>query len=334
MFEIFIELCLAGAPDACRDQLVPAGPFATSAACEAARSDLPAASFCAPAGEPIPFEEVAENVFVHVGQIGEPDRYNRGDVSNLGFVVGDASVAVIDAGGARWIGEGAWRAIRARTDLPIGHLILTHMHPDHVLGASVFAEAGAEIVAHADFDRALADRAANYAESLSRLIGPAFLGSEVVGTTVAVRDAIEISLGGRVLDMTAWPPAHTRTDVTVRDVRSGIVFAGDLVFDDHAPALDGSLLGWQGALRDLAAMPAAGVVPGHGGPLLPWPEGAASLRRYLDVLAADVRAAIAEGRRVGEVAETAASSEAAAWSLFEAYNPRNAIQAYTELEWE
>ena len=335
MFEILVTLCLAGSPDTCRDRLVPAGPFATRDACAAALPAHQEGAFCAKAGEPLAFREVADGVFVHLGAIAEPDRENRGDVANLGFVVGESSVAMIDAGSARWIAEGAWRAIRARTGLPVEHLILTHMHPDHALGAPLFKEAGAEIVGHAALNRALADRAANYAESFARLIGPeSFLGSGAVAATSEVADTLEIDLGGRVLELSAWGPAHTRTDVTVLDRKTGVLFAGDLVFDDHVPALDGSLPGWLTALERLGEPRPSAVVPGHGGPVLAWPEGLGPMRRYLGVLLADVRAAIAEGARIGEAAATVAASEADRWSLFEAYNPRNATQAFTELEWE
>ena len=40
------------------------------------------------------------------------------------------------------------RPVRRSSIAPIGPVILTHMHPDHIYGAEVFAEAGAEIVAH------------------------------------------------------------------------------------------------------------------------------------------------------------------------------------------
>ncbi len=58
------------------------------------------------------------------------------------------------------------------------------------------------------------------------------------------------------------------------------------------------------------------------------------MQRYLDVLAADTRAALDAGQRMGEAIETIAASEEAHWELFEAYNPRNATVAFTELEWE
>ena len=57
------------------------------------------------------------------------------------------TVAVIDPGGSRAIGEGLYVAIRRITDKPISHVILSHMHPDHIYGAEVFAAAGAEIIA-------------------------------------------------------------------------------------------------------------------------------------------------------------------------------------------
>ena len=334
MFELLLTVCLPADPTACRDTLIPEGPFADRAACTAA---LPAheGAECREAGAALDFAEVAPGVFVHVGRIEEPDEANGGDVANIGFVIGDESVAVIDTGSAAWIAEATWRAIRARTDLPIGPVILTHVHPDHVLGAAFFADAGAEVIGHAGLNRALSDRAPNYAESLSRLIGAdAFVGSRAVGTDRGVEGEDTVDLGGRTLTLRAWPPSHTRTDLTVLDTESGILFAGDLLFDRHTPALDGSLPGWQAVLDDLTAMDLAGVVPGHGGPLLEWPEGAEPVDSYLDVLAADTRAAIAQGLRIGEAAATVAASEAGRWELFDAYNPRNATQAFTELEWE
>lgn len=334
MFEALLSVCIAAI---CRDVLLPGYEAETRAACEKSLAERPPAgdAFCAPVGETLDFREVASGVFVHVGQVAPPDAANGGDVANIGFIVGAGSVAVIDTGGARATGEGAWRAIRARTRLPVSHVILTHMHPDHVFGASVFADAGAQVVGHAGLDRALADRQENYLQSLSRLVGEApVIGTVPVTVDVAVESALSIDLGGRVLDLTAWPTAHTGTDLTVFDRTSVVFFAGDLLFDRHAPALDGSLRGWQAVLADLASMPLTGVVPGHGGPLLDWPAGALPLQRYLDTLARDTRSALDAGKRLAEAVNEIAASEADRWQLFEAFNARNATVAFTELEWE
>lgn len=341
MFEALLAICLAGAPDVCRDTLLPGYEAADRAVCERMLAEKPPAPdlsgepFCAPAGPALDFSEVAQGVFVHRGIIAEPDMENGGDVANIGFVVGGDAVAVIDAGSARWIAEGVWRAIRQKTDLPVRYLVLTHIHPDHVLGAPFFADAGAEIIAHAGFDRAIGDRAANYEESLGRLIGEQrFIGSAAPRADVTVDETMTLDLGGRRLALRSWPRSHTGTDLTVLDQKTGILFAGDLIFDEHTPALDGSLRGWQAVVDEMAAMDLAGVVPGHGGPLLDWPEGLRAMARYLAVLADETRAAIDDGMRIAEAAETVAGSEAGNWALFEAYNPRNATVAFTELEWE
>ncbi|KKM75752.1 hypothetical protein LCGC14_1387090 [marine sediment metagenome] len=144
--------------------------------------------------------------------------------------------------------------------------------------------------------------------------------------------SFEIDLRGRSLGVVPWPTAHTGTDLSV--AVGDILFAGDLVFADHAPALDGSVTGWQSVLTDLTALPVGRVVPGHGCCVLDWPEGARDLSRYLGVLADDTRQAIGRGLSLGDAMPLIAQGEAPLWALFDAYNPRNATVAYTELEWE
>ena len=48
----------------------------------------------------------------------------------------------------------------------------------------------------------------------------------------------------------------------------------------------------------------------------------------------DVSAAIAAGERLGQAIPHVAASESGRWRLFDTFNPRNATQAFTELEWE
>ncbi|WP_257884309.1 quinoprotein relay system zinc metallohydrolase 2 [Sulfitobacter sp. CW3] len=347
VFEAIVSLCLTLGDGPCRDQLLPGHEALTREACIASlAASVPSlASFdgmgvlseptCKPIGTALDVTEVAPGVFVHMGLIEEPDADNRGDVANLGFIIGTNGVAVIDTGAARWMGEALWRAIRQRTDRPVTHVVLTHMHPDHALGAAPFAAAGAQIIGHANLPRALSDRQANYLESLDRLIGVAtFIGTQTVPIDQLVQDRHDIDLGGRVFELRAWPLAHTAADLTVLDKTTQTLFAGDLVFHRHTPALDGSLMGWQAVLAELQTMELARLIPGHGGPALDWPQGVAAMERYLNLLETDTRAAIEVGTRLGDAVETIAQGEAPYWELFDAYNPRNATGAFTELEWD
>ncbi|SMX32371.1 quinoprotein relay system zinc metallohydrolase 2 [Actibacterium lipolyticum] len=339
MFEAVILLCLEAAPDSCRQVMVPGYEAAQLATCQSHLATAEALRFngpadCADQGPVAEFHEIADGVFAHRGIISDADRANKGDVANIAFVLGDTAIAVIDSGGSRLVGEKVYRAIRAKSGLPITHAILTHMHPDHMLGATVFEDAGAQVVGHTNLGRALADRQESYLSSFGGLIGPDFIGTQVPATDIEVAQTLSVDLGGRTLELTAWRQAHTSTDLTVRDSKTGVLFSGDLVFAEHAPALDGSLVGWQSVLDELVSQPASGVVPGHGGPYLPWPQAAAMLQHYLDVLAQETRAAIAAGESLGNAVEHIAEGEAENWQLFDLFNPRNATVAYTELEWE
>ncbi|SLN69573.1 quinoprotein relay system zinc metallohydrolase 2 [Ruegeria meonggei] len=343
MFEAVILVCAQTATELCREQLLPGYEAEYRVDCELELRVSPplltdghsGEPFCQPVGQKLNFDEVAPGLFVHLGLIEEPLAGNLGDISNIGFVIGQDSVAVIDTGTAPWMGEAIWRAVRTETDKPVSHVILTHMHPDHTLGTAPLTLAGAKVVGHAGLERALLDRLGNYVESLSTALGPeAYLGVEPITVEIEVETEEEIDLGGRKLILRAWPRAHTGNDLTVMDVNSGVLFTGDLVFHRHIPALDGELIGWQRVLKKLTGLEVTQIVPGHGGPLLAWPEGAADMLHYLDVLETDTRAAIDSGQRLGDAVETIAQEEAEHWDLFETYNPRNATVAFTELEWE
>lgn len=351
MFEAMVSLCLAlsgdAGPEVCRSLLLPDHAAASREACLADLAARPpvilallpagsAAPTCAPRpAATLEFSEVAPGIFVHRGQVAEEASDNLGDVANIGFIIGDRSIAVIDAGGSRAVGEAVYLAIRAVSDLPIRHLVLTHMHPDHVLGAEPLREAGAEVIGHAGLGRALAERADSYLEGFGGRIGqPGFAGSRIIAPDREVAGPAVIDLGGRILDLVPRATAHSPNDLTVFDRASGVLFAGDLVFDDHAPAIDGSLRGWQAVLAAMRDEGATRVVPGHGGPVLPWPEGAAALARYLDVLAADTAAALEAGLPLSAATSVIGRGESGHWRLFELFNARNATVTYTEMEWE
>ncbi|TPE52145.1 quinoprotein relay system zinc metallohydrolase 2 [Amaricoccus solimangrovi] len=339
MIELLMDLCLAGQPDRCAAHLLPV-PCVEAAARDwvAARPELVLRGWsCAdPAARPaLDVTEVAPGVFVHPGRQELADPENAGDEANLGFVIGAAGVAVIDAGGSRQVAEGLYAAIRARTDLPVKWLVLTHMHPDHTLGAEFFHEAGARIIGHARLPDALLNRSDSYAAAAARAMGPLVgLGAGTVLPDETVEESRDLDLGGRALRLEAWPTAHTDNDLTARDLATDTWFTGDLVFDRQTPSMDGSVLGWLRLLDELGAKPAARIVPGHGAASLPWPAGAETTRAYFTALVAETRAALARGESLGEASRHLGADLRGDWLLFDDFNARNATAVYRELEWE
>lgn len=278
--------------------------------------------------------EIAPGVFVHHGVQEDASPANDDEIANIGFIVGNKAVAVIDPGGSYREGAMLRTEIRDRTTLPIRFVIMTHVHPDHIFGAAAFRDDHPDFIGHSKLPGALAQRGAYYLRRLHETLGDEAKGSEVVLPTILVSNRLELDLGGRRLVVRAHGPAHTDTDLTVFDEKTGTFWLADLLFVDRIPVIDGSLLGWLDELRNVTAIPAKRAVAGHGSVSSPWPQAAAAERRYLEAVARDTRAAIKAGIDIAEAYRHVAQSERGKWLLFDDYHPRNVTAAYKELEWE
>lgn len=353
MFHLILAACLAGAPDICEPRLLPAGDGVTRKDCEtragpvatdwlARHSGLRAngKARCVATDElpALDMVEIARGVHVHQGAMAQLSPQNRGRIANLSFVIGDDMVAVIDAGGSRAEGEALYAAIRKLTDRPVRYLILTHMHPDHILGAEVFSEAGATILADARLPDAVAQRAPAWMVSVPEQIGAAaFAGTHVATVDQGVARPQSLDLGGRSLHLAPVGPAHTNTDLTVRDDGTDTFFAGDLISVGLTPSLDGSLSGWLDWLATPITPAPRHIVPGHGPVMDNAGDATLPTRAYLTALRAAARAALDAGQPLSQaipamVAAMQPVSEG--WADFDAITARNASAAYAELEWE
>ncbi len=284
-----------------------------------------------PAAESFNLTEIAPGVHVHHGLNVSTDDPRRGDIANIGFVLGQRCVAVIDTGGSYATGLALKAAVARVTTLPVCFVINTHAHFDHVLGNPAFRDGQATFVGNS----ALPDVVAGSEEFYARRFAAERAGAK---STVLPAEGLWVSssqtldLGGRSLTVDAVPTAHSSADLAVYDPQTGTLWTGDLVFLDRLPVLDGSLAGWLRWLDGNEARPYARVVPGHGPVSAPWPAAAAPERAYLEALGNDAKAAIKAGLFLEDVLAHAGENPPLHW-LLTAPHARNTGKAYREFEW-
>jgi len=246
-------------------------------------------------------QPLAEGVWLLEGSTASFDKANGGNIVNTGFIVTDSGVVVIDSGPSRRYGEAMREAIARVTDRPIIKVLLTHHHPDHVLGNQAFADV--PIAALAGTTELLREQGNAMAENMYRLVGDWMRGTEVVLPTESVTTGT-LQVGGRTLRLLALR-GHTGADLAILDERSGVLFAGDILFYQRAlttpnsPGLDV----WLADLDTLQALPWKRLVAGHG-PVADDAAPFAQMRDYLGWLDGLLRDSAASGADMNEVIQS------------------------------
>ncbi len=278
--------------------------------------------------------DIGDGIYVHHGEHLDIDDGYQGDISNLSVVVGSKGVAVIDTSGSLKVGQQLHAAIKDITDLPILYVINTHVHPDHIFGNAAFVDDKPQFVGHVKLGEAMQLREESYATLNETFLGPDGKGSDIVLPTLTVEDTLSLDLGGRVLTVTAYPVAHTNTDISVIDSQTKTLFTGDLLFIERTPVLEGDIKGLIAALETLKTYDVTQVVPGHGQETINWKGAIDNALGYLNLLLTDIRAHIANDVSLEESMKTAAAGEKDKWELFDVANARNVNIIYPALEWE
>jgi len=285
--------------------------------------------FCSPSAEIV---QVAAGVYVRPGHAAVV--FEADEIANIGFLVGDRCVAVVDTGGSLAEGRALDCAIRDVTNLAVCYVINTHVHPDHLLGNLAFQRPGVEFLGHAKLPRALALRGDIYLERASAYEGRALDESIFVFPDRTVTGTVQLDIGDRVLTVRAHKTAHTDHDISVVDEKTKIAFLGDLLFLEHIPVIDGSINGWIHELQAMGGISLAYVVPGHGPTHASWPLAAGPTARYLADLRQNVGDWIGSGGDLASAQDNIGLARPEDWRLADRYHRRNVGAAYAELEWQ
>ncbi len=150
--------------------------------------------------------------------------------SNAGFVIGSDGVLVIDTFQDAGVARDLLAEIRKLTNLPIRYVVNTHYHLDHTTGNSVFAEAGATILAHRNVRGWLRTENLKFFGPTPKPEQKAWVESLVLPNLVYT-DAVDLYLGARLVQV-RYMLGHTGGDSVVLVPDANVVFGGDLLDRD------------------------------------------------------------------------------------------------------
>ena len=288
-------------------------------------------------------EEVADGVFVHYGIHEDANRSNKGDIANIGFILGKKSIMVIDTGGTKVIGKKLLEKIKTISDLPISHIIITHSHPDHFFGTEAFLSENPWIVGHEKLNRSLLSNFNFYKELQSNNIESEVLKkAKLIKANIKIKteNILEVDLGERVVEIKAWKSGHTDNDLSVYDLNTK-TFWSENIFVDRIPSIRASILGWKKNLDEIQKMDINLVVPGHGN-VAKKDAALKPILEYFTRLIAQVRKFHKNNVSLQESINSILQKEILnskkvnpeGWVLFTEYHYSNVTKVYTELEWD
>ena len=278
--------------------------------------------------------EIAENNYVHLGKHVSIEDKGNSDIANIGFIIGDDCVAIIDTGGSINIGRKLKNSVQKITKKPICYVINTHVHFDHILGNKAFVNKNTDFVGHKNLAEAINQNRDFFLSQFKNNLNADAKGSDIIGPNILIEESTQLELGGRTLTLIPFPSSHSHNDLVVIDNKTRTLWSGDLIFRERIPSLTGSLKGWLETVEKIKELDVKVVVPGHGDVAASLDNAIKKQEDYLNLLLNKTRQAINEGKFVNEAMETIDQNNELKWLLHDYQHSTNINKAYTELEWE
>ena len=276
-------------------------------------------------------QQIAPDTWVLIGRREDFSRSNGGNIVNTAFITTGDGVLVIDSGPTRRYGEALRAAITKVTPQPIREVWNTHHHPDHVLGNQAFTDR--PIKALDATRQALAAEGDSFLANVFRLTGDWAKGTELKLPDIPLH-AGEQTIGQHRFQLLSLQ-GHTAGDLAIFDRTTGVLFAGDLVFNQRAPTTPHArLVDWLHSLDMLAALPFKVLVPGHGQPTSgdALRQPIAETRQWLRWLDQLLRDAALQGLDAAEVTARPLPPEFAAMPLARQELERSLAHIFRQVE--
>ena len=212
----------------------------------------------APAAPAAPAQPDFAAVQIKVHKVAGNFYYLEGQGGNVGVLVGDDGVLMIDDQFAP-LTEKLINAVKTISKKPVKMLVNTHVHGDHTGGNENIGKMGIEIIAH-DNVRARLIKGVNGAPPAPAVALP----------VVTFGDGLALHFDGEDLEVGKLPPAHTDGDSYIKLTKADVIHVGDVFRTVGYPIVDGpnggTVKGTLAALQKIIDMagPSTKILPGHG----------------------------------------------------------------------
>lgn len=208
----------------------------------------------------LPQVEAAPDILVIEGRQELFDSSNHGAIANSILIDSDRGVLVIDTGSNKIFGDWLRRIAEKHFGKPVVAVINTHGHPDHWFGNAAFRD----IPKFAT--KPMIDYSKNSGPDLLITLYAA-VGDAMVGTQLDVPDLVlgsTLTWGRFKFDVIS-SSGHSDGDAAFFDSASGVLIAGDLVFNGRCPTTPhANVSAWVETLNRMEARAPQVIIPGHG----------------------------------------------------------------------
>ena len=211
-------------------------------------------------------QKVGEGIYTSIGQTSPGTYENSNHNNNLGFIIGEKSVLVWNAGGNYLLAKSLHEEIKKITDKPVKYVVLENSQSHAILGSSYWKEQGATIVAQRIAKREIIAKGEKILNRKAKTLKDKMLGTRIVIPDVTFKDKTSFDLGGRVVEALYFGYAHEHSDIAIWLPKEKVLFAGDLAFNQRVLPIFKitETTKWLEAWEKLAALNAKIVIPGHG----------------------------------------------------------------------
>lgn len=279
---------------------------------------------------PVP---VAPDVYAVVGDLAGQTYENDGLNNNLGFVVGDAGVLVVNTGPSARVARALHAAIRKITAKPVKWVVNVNSQNHYWHGNGYFKSQGATILASNEADRVMRETGAQQLDANKALLKEKAEGTVLTYPTEPIPDQRELKLGKITVRLLYVGPAHTPGDLAVWLPQQRILFAGDVVYTERLLAVIpiGNTANWVQTFDKLVALNPKTIIPGHGRPTTV-EVARRDTRDYLTFLLAEAKRILDAGGSLQDAVEKVDQSRFKSLFNFELLALRNMNQVFQEVE--